>query len=439
MQMAKLSWLPEQSANYIQEIVQTHSNLSADDLDAQIYALVEENRTIHERDCVNLNPGTNTMNPRAEAMLAGGLGNRPSLGYPGDKYEMGLEAIEQIEVITAALACKVFDADYAEIRVGSGALANLYAFMAICQPGDKIIVPPASIGGHITHHHAGAAGLYGVKIYEAPVDSSCYTIDVDGLRKMAHELHPKLVTIGGSLNLCNHPVQEIRQIADEVGAFVLFDAAHLSGMIAGNAWQQPLAEGAHLVTMSTYKSLGGPPSGLLLTNDAALAQRLDQIAYPGLTANFDAGKTAALAITLLDWMEYGKDYAQMMRETAVSLAEALAKEGLPIFTTAEGFTQSHQFAIEAKSFDGGQTAAKRLRQANILTCGIGLPIEPLAHDLNGLRFGTPEIVRWGMEPNHMPQLAQFIAEVMLEKRPLSEIAHDVAAFRGTFQKLHYVR
>ena len=439
MQMAKLSWLPEQSANYIQEIVQTHTNLSADTLDAQIHALVEENRTIHERDCVNLNPGTNIMNPRAEAMLAGGLGNRPSLGYPGDKYEMGLEAIEKIEVITAALACKVFDADYAEIRVGSGALANLYAFIAICQPGDKIIVPPASIGGHVTHHHAGAAGLYGVEIFEAPVDSSRYTIDVDGLRKMAHELHPKLITIGGSLNLCTHPVQEIRHIVDEVGAFVLFDAAHLSGMIAGKAWQQPLAEGAHLMTMSTYKSLGGPPSGLILTNEAALAQRIDQIAYPGLTANFDAGKTAALAITLLDWMKYGKDYAQMMRETAVSLAEALTNEGLPIFTTAAGFTQSHQFALEAKPFGGGQTAAKRLRQANILTCGIGLPIEPLAHDLNGLRFGTPEIVRWGMEPNHMPQLAQFVAEVLLEKRSLSDIAYDVAAFRGDFQKLHYVR
>lgn len=193
------------------------------------------------------------------------------------------------------------------------------------------------------------------------------------------------------------------------------------------------------MTMSTYKSLGGPPSGLILTNDAALAQRLDRIAFPGLTANFDAGKTAALGVTLLDWLEYGTGYAQMMKETALSLADALATEGVPVYTTAEGFTRSHQFAVEAKPFGGGQTAAKRLRQANILTCGIGLPLEPLDHDLNGLRLGTPEIARWGMKSDHMPQVARFIAEALLEKRPLPEIAQDVAAFRSRFQQLHYVR
>ena len=120
------------------------------------------------------------MNPRAEAVLAADLGSRPSLGYPGDKYEMGLEAIEQIEVIAADLACRVFGASYAEVRVGSGALANLYAFMATCRPGDTIIAPPADIGGHVTHHAAGAAGLYGLTTLSAPVDADGYTVDVDG-------------------------------------------------------------------------------------------------------------------------------------------------------------------------------------------------------------------------------------------------------------------
>ena len=109
------------------------------------------------------------MNPRAEALLSSGIGTRPSLGYPGDKYEMGLEAIEQIEVICAELCAEVFQAKYAEIRVPSGAIANLYAFMALCQPGDDIIVPPASIGGHVTHHQAGCAGLFGLNIHHAPV------------------------------------------------------------------------------------------------------------------------------------------------------------------------------------------------------------------------------------------------------------------------------
>jgi hypothetical protein len=137
----------------------------APELIARVEALAEKNREIHERDCFNLNPAANVMNPRAEALLASRLGSRPSLGYPGDKYEMGLEAIEEIEVIAAELAAEVFDARFAEIRVASGAMANLYAFMATCKPGDTIIAPPAAIGGHVTHHAPGCAGLYGLRIH----------------------------------------------------------------------------------------------------------------------------------------------------------------------------------------------------------------------------------------------------------------------------------
>ena len=239
---------------------------------------------------------------------------------------MGLEAIEQIEVIAAELAAEVFGAKFAEVRVGSGALANLYVFMATAKPGDTIIAPPGTIGGHVTHHAAGAAGLYGVITHPAPVDPKTYSVDIWQLRADALRLKPKLITIGGSLNLFPHPIREIRAIADEIGAYVLFDAAHLSGMIAGHAWQQPLKEGAHIMTMSAYKSLGGPASGLIVTNEPELAERIDAIAYPGLTANFDAGKTASLAITLLDWKQYGRAYAATMAETAHALAEALERD-----------------------------------------------------------------------------------------------------------------
>jgi glycine hydroxymethyltransferase len=125
------------------------------------------------------------MNPRAEALLSSRLGSRPSLGYPGDKYEMGLEAIEEIEVIAADLAAEVFDARHAEIRVASGAMANLYAFMATCRPGDTIIAPPGAIGGHVTHHDAGCAGLYGLRILPAPVAQDGYTVDTAALAFLA--------------------------------------------------------------------------------------------------------------------------------------------------------------------------------------------------------------------------------------------------------------
>ena len=316
MTLAQRNWVPEPCEARVQDIANGIAGKPSVAVSARLMALAARNREIHERDCFNLNPATNVMNPAAEALLATGLGSRPSLGYPGDKYEMGLEAIEEIEVIAAQLCAEVFDARFAEIRVPSGAIANLYAFMATCKPGDTVIVPPAEIGGHVTHHGAGCAGLYGLNIVPAPVAADRYSVDVDGLRDLARAKRPALITIGGSLNLFEHPVADLRAFADEVGAKLLFDAAHQCGIIAGRAWANPLAEGAHMMTMSTYKSLGGPAGGLIVTNEADLAERLDRIAFPGMTANFDAAKSAALAMTMLDWRDHGRDYAATMIATA---------------------------------------------------------------------------------------------------------------------------
>jgi glycine hydroxymethyltransferase len=408
-------WVAAASEDLTQAIAAATAAASADALDAELARLVAWNRRIHDDEGINLNPASNVMNPRAEALMAAGLGPRASLGHPGDKYETGLQAIERIEVVAAELAAEVFGARFAEVRVGSGALANLYVFMATCKPGDTIIAPPAEIGGHVTHHGAGAAGLYGLHTANAPVHADGYTVDVDALRALAKALRPKLITLGGSLNLFPHPVAAVRGIADEVGALLMFDAAHLSGMVAGRAWANPLAEGAQVMTMSTYKSLGGPPGGLVVGNDPALFERIDAIAYPGLTANFDAGRVAALALSLLDWTVHGPAYALAMQATARALAAALVAEGLPVFARERGGTQSHQLAVEASAFGGGQAAARRLEKARLLACGIGLPLQrvpAVAGDVNGLRLGVPEIVRLGFEPAHMPALASLIADAL---------------------------
>jgi len=436
--LARRDWVDNDCEDLVQRVAGDVAAASSDAIDRRLTDLVDENRRIHDEQSINLNPATNVMNPRAESLLASGLGSRPSLGHPGAKYEMGLEAIEQIEALTAELAAEVFGARYAEFRLASGAMANLYSFMATCKPGDAIIAPPDTIGGHVTHHRAGAAGLYGLEVHTAPVDAENFTVDVGALADLARRVRPKLITIGGSLNLFEHPVREIRAIADEVGAYVLFDAAHLCGMIAGGAWQQPLEEGAHLMGCSTYKSLGGPPAGLLMTNDAELAERIDRIAYPGLTANFDVAKTASLAMALLDWKDHGKAYAAAMGETAAALADALEKRGVPLFRTSRGVTASHQFAVLAAAYGGGQTAARKLREANILSSGIGLPVAPVAGDLNGLRLGTPEIVRLGMTAADMDELASLIIEGLTGSDP-SAVGARTTSFRNRFRTLQYIR
>ncbi|MEW2912798.1 beta-eliminating lyase-related protein [Leisingera sp. JC11] len=436
-ELARRTWVPAACEDYVQTVAAKTAAATSAETAARLTALADLNTQIHDRDCFNLNPATNVMNPAAEALLTTGLGSRPSLGYPGDKYEMGLEAIEEIEVIAAEIAAKVFNARYAEIRVGSGALANLYGFMALTKPGDAIIAPPAAVGGHVTHHAGGCAGLYGLQTHPAPVDADGYTVDLDALHDLAREVRPKLITIGGSLNLFPHPVAEVRAIADEVGAKVLFDAAHQCGMIAGGHWANPLEQGAHMMTMSTYKSLGGPAGGLIVTNDAEIAERLDAIAFPGMTANFDAAKSAALAMSLLDWVEHGAGYAKAMADLSLALAQELAGQRLPVFGAARGITQSHQFALEAAEFGGGQAASKHLRKAGFLACGIGLPVAEVPGDMNGLRLGTPELVRRGVTPEHAPKLAELIARALRAEDPAA-MAAEVAAFRAAFQGMHYV-
>jgi glycine hydroxymethyltransferase len=430
-------WATPASQALIERIASQVDSKSGSDVQGWIESLAVENHRIHDVEGINLNPATNILNPRAEKLLSSGMGSRASLGHPGDKYETGLGAIEQIEIITQELACEVFGSTYAEFRVPSGAIANLYAFLATTEPHDTIIAPPPSIGGHVTHHKGGSAGLYRLKTISAPVDESGYTIDIDALRSLAHEVKPKLITVGGSLNLFHHPIAAVRAIADEVGAKVLFDAAHLCGMIAGKQWPQPLEEGAHLMTFSTYKSLGGPAGGLVVTNDDEIAQKLDAIAYPGLTANFDAAKTAALGITLQDWKSVGVAYAEMMVKTAKALAENLSAQGVQIFGADKGFTTSHQFAILAAPYGGGQNAAKRMGEANLLACGIGLPIATVDGDLNGLRIGTPEIVRLGMKVEDMPALATFIARSISADVDSASLGREVAEWRKQFSGVHY--
>jgi glycine hydroxymethyltransferase len=400
-------------------------------IERQIWQWIEDNRVIHDEDCISLDPAANVMNPAAERALAAGLSSRPSLGWPGAKYETGLEAIEAIEVAAMQLACQVFGARYAEVRVPSGAIGNLYCFMATCAPGDRIIVPPPSIAGHVTHHERGAAGLYGLEVHYAPIDPVNNTIDVVALAEQIEHLRPQLVTVGGSLNLFPHPVAEVAALAHAHGAKVLYDAAHVSGLLAGGVWPSPLDLGADVISMSTYKSLGGPAGGLVVTNDADVAARIDAVAHPGLTANFDAGVTASLALSLLDWVEFGHEYATAFVANAVALADALMTLELPVFTTPRGATSSHQLALRADEWGDGDAAAHRLRQANLLASGIGLPTG------SGLRLGTSEPTRWGMTTDTMQELAELIRRAL--RGDPAGVAADVTALKQRYRTVHFVR
>ncbi|MEX2501197.1 MAG: aminotransferase class I/II-fold pyridoxal phosphate-dependent enzyme [Trueperaceae bacterium] len=437
--LAPRPWLPPAAAERVAELTGALVGMDADAIDDRLAADVHGARERYARNAISLDPAANVMNPKAEALLASGLGSRPSLGPPGAKIETGVEPLDAIEATAAELAARLFDASFAEVRVLSGAMANLATFLALAKPGDRIVVPPAAIGGHVTHHAAGAAGRIGLEVHPAPIDADGFTVDVDGVRELAQRIRPRLITLGGSLNLAPHPVAEVRAVADEVGATLMFDAAHLSGPIAGAAWPNPLRDGAQVMTMSTYKSLGGPPGGLVLTNDPVVAQRVEEAVFPGLTANFDAARVAALAVALLDALVHGRAYAEAMVATARALGDALRERGLPVVVTRHGVTTSHQLALDARRWGGGGAAARRAARAGLLACGIGLPLPEAVRDVNGLRLGVNEIVRRGMGPDGIPELADLLARALHGHEAPETVAPDVTALRRRFDGLRFVR
>lgn len=440
IQDAARPWVPAELESAIQQRAAVYRALDSDALEQEVIGLLARHEQYMDRECLSLYAGTNVLNPRAARLLASSVGSRPSLGYPGAKYEMGMQHAEQIEIIAAELLKELFGCCYAEFRVGSGSLANLYAYMACTRPGDTIMAFADSAAGHVTHHAAGAAGLYGLDIHEVPYDAARMTVDLAALREDAARLRPKLIIIAGSMCLFPYPVAEVRAIADSVGAYLMYDAAHMSGLIAGGEFQQPLAEGAHLMTSSTYKSFGGPPSGMILTNDAELARRLDAIAYPGLTANFDLAKTAALVVAMLDLREFGRAYARMCIANAQALAAALADAGCPVHAVAgRGYTASQHVAIHAHAYGGGTAGARLLEQAHILVSGIELPLPGIPGDFNAIRLGTQEITRWGMQPADMPRVAELIAQVLVRGESPDAVRDEVIALRRDFQTLHFVR
>ena len=439
--MSARDWLPPNVADFIAQHTERYERMELDELDALTHRLINAHEQHMDRECITLYAGTNIMNPRAAALLASSIGSRPNLGHPGAKYNKGMQQAEQLEVMLQHLLQRLFRAQHAEIRVPSGSVANLYVYMATCQPGDKIMAFSDAAAGHVTHHQAGAAGLYGLETIDIPFDADHMDVDLDAFAKQIQEVKPKLVILAGSMCLYPYSVSAVRDIADRVGAWVMYDAAHMGGMIAGGAFQQPLQEGAHVMTGSTYKAFGGPPSGMILTNSGELAARLDHIAYPGLTANFDLSRTAAMILATLDLLEHGERYARACIENAQTLADALASQGVQVHRVhgRNGFTASQHVAIQALGYGGGDTASGTLERANLLVSGIGLPIATLAHDYNGIRMGTQEITRWGMQPEHMHDVARFIARVLAEGEAPEAVKPDVIAFRQPFQSLHYVR
>ncbi len=392
-----------------------------------------------DSECLNLYAGTNIQSPAVRRALATTLNSRPSLGDPGDKYETGLEYADRIENLCSALLRRLFRARFVELRALSGSMANLLVYMAVTRPGDPILAMPVAAAGHASHSSLGVAGRYGLDVHDIPCRPGTHLVDWDCLERVIRRVRPRLVVTGSSLPLLPTDLRRVRELAASIGAPVLYDSAHVAGLIAGGRFQDPLADGADIVTCSTYKSFGGPAGGLILTGDEDLARRLRDAAYPGLVANFDLARVAGTAVAALELVTFGGDYAAACLANAQMLADELRARGLPVFSPDGGgtWTRSHLVAVDAREFGGGTAAARACEPAGLLFSGIPLPLEAPGAAYAGLRLGVQELTRWGLGPEAMGEVAELLAEALRHPERAPALRERTRRLRSGFQTLRF--
>ncbi|RLF82379.1 serine hydroxymethyltransferase, partial [Thermococci archaeon] len=280
---------------------------------------------------INLIASENVTSPSAIRAIASGFMHKYAEGWPKQRYYQGCKYVDEVELIGVDLFCKLFQSDFADLRPISGTNANQAAFFGLTEAGDKAIVLHTSHGGHISHMPFGAAGMRGLEVHTWPFDNDEFNIDVDKAAKMIRELEPKIVVFGGSLFPFPHPVKELAPVAKEVGAFVMYDAAHVLGLIGGGQFQDPLREGAEVVTSSTHKTFPGPQGGVILYKDLGEATaKLQGAIFPGVLSNHHLHHMAGKVVTAAEMLEFGKAYAEQIVKNAKALAEAMAEEGFKV-------------------------------------------------------------------------------------------------------------
>lgn len=405
------------------------SGLSADGVAQAVRnALAGHTRRFDDEGLV-LYAGTNTMSEAARRVSEAPVSGRPSMGWPGEKYQSGLDALDTLEVLTPALVARLVGARFAEVRAHSATLANLAVYTAFTRPGDTIAVLPERAGGHTSHHAEGAPGVRGLRVVDLPYDADALDVDVAALPAFLERERPRLVVIGASLLLFPHRVGAIREAVAAAGARLLYDASHMAGLVAAGRFQRPLAEGADLLTFSTYKSFGGPPGGVIATDDAGLAEKASAAVFPGLTANYDAGRLAPLAVTAAEILDDGGAYADRCVAAARAFAAALSEEGFTVAGADRGFTESHHVAVDVAALGGGRAAMARLAEAGVYLSAIGLPWQRDGEPDRGLRIGTQEVVRRGLGDDALRQAAALMADLLLRDADPAVIRKAVTRLR----------
>ncbi|MEC7255666.1 MAG: serine hydroxymethyltransferase [Candidatus Thermoplasmatota archaeon] len=406
-------------------------------------AVIEATKASGElyRNGLGMIASENIVSPMVQKVVCSDLHGRYAEGLPGKRYYQGCDEFDTIESIGIELAKKVFKANFANIQSISGTVSNIAALKALAKPGDKITAVSTADGGHISHARMGAVGLRDLDLSTYPWDIDRMEPDVDGACKLIRDISPKVCLIGQSVFLFPTPLKEISAAAREVGAQVMYDGAHVLGLIAGGQFQDPLREGADIMTGSSHKTFPGPQGGFLLSSsqDEQMHRRLNNAIFPGTCSSYHLHHVAGKVIALAEFEEYGESYARDIVQNAQALGQCLAAEGFDVLAESRNYTASHQVLTRHGGIDSGAgaVAAQLLEEAGIVTNMNMLPGDTKALNPSGLRLGVQELTRVGMGKNEMSEVARLFAKVLIEKKDPVTIKKEVEQLKSDFQIIRY--
>ncbi|MDG6909404.1 MAG: serine hydroxymethyltransferase [Nitrososphaerota archaeon] len=379
---------------------------------------VKQHQDWRTKECLNLIPSENRGSPQMRSMFLADLGGRynsPDRFYRGTKYA------DELLSLTEELARKVFGARYADVRSLSGHTTDMAVLLALTRPGDRILSVNPDNGGYPGITHLGLGSLLKLENLYFPYDEKTVNIEQRGAAELIRSAQPKVVFFGSSFIPLPHPA---KQLSAESEGTCVYDGSHVLGLIAGGEFQDPLREGCSLLIGSTHKSFPGPQGGIILSNDE---QAFDAVAgkiFPGVVDNIHLDRVAAMAVALIEMLQFGKAYAQAVVKNSQALARGLAARGVKLKGAAVGYTKSHQVLLD---YEPGklQFLSMRLEQANIIAD-------------NGGRLGTSELTRMGYGVKEMEEVAELVSLIALGKKPPDFVQKKVRTLVKQFQQPRFV-
>lgn len=402
--------------------------------DTVVFDLIDKERV---RQCTGLQliASENFTSPAVMAATGSVLTNKYAEGYPGKRYYGGNAIVDDIESLAISRVKHLFGADHANVQPHSGASANMAVYLGLLSPGDTVLGLSLDHGGHLTHGSpVNASGiLYNFKSFR--VSDTDERLDFDQIRDLAREHRPKMIVAGTTSYPRRLEPEPFKSIADEVGALMMFDIAHIAGLVAAGAHPNPVPF-ADVVTFTTHKTLRGPRGGCILSS-AQHAAAIDKAVFPGSQGGPLEHAVAAKAVAFHEAMQPSfREYAHQIVRNAAALAEALAKQG---FRLVSGGTDTHMMVVDLRPFDAdltGKEAQLVLDSAGITLNKNNIPNDPRSPFVtSGVRIGTPSVTTQGMREPEMALIAQFIATTLRERNSptaVSEVRNSVAALCAKF-------